>query len=157
MRVAIIVYSLTGNSLKVAQAVGDRLGVPLCRLLAPNVRMGPFAMVRLGMAALFHQTTPVSLDCPGLADCDAVILASPVWAGRVSVPMQSWLAHTPALPPCVGLILTGGAVAPAAALFNSFARLAKVAPVARLYAGEQALKRGEIAPLVTAFCAALPK
>ncbi len=155
MRTAIIVYSLTGNTRRVADAVAKRLAAEVSVVVAPQVRPGNFSIFRWGMAAWLGLPTPVSLNGPGAAGFDAVVLAAPVWAGRVAVPMRAWLHTGPVLPARIGLVMTGGAASQSARPFADFARFAKATPKAQLYLSEKAMTSGKIDAEVAAFCAAL--
>ncbi len=155
MRTAIIIYSLTGNTRRVADAIARRLAAEVSVVVAPQVRPGNFSIFRWGMAAWLGLPTPVSLNGPGAAGFDAVVLAAPVWAGRLAVPMRAWLQLRPALPARVGLILTGGAPSQSARPFADFARFAGAVPRAQLYLSEKAIASGKIDVEVEAFCAAL--
>lgn len=155
MRTAIITYSMTGHTRQVAEAVATRLGVRVTEILAPRVTQGNFTIFRWGMAAVLGWSTPVSLAGPGLEGCDAVILAAPIWAGQVAVPMRSWLARGPALPGTLGLILTGGAPTQSGRPFDQFTRLSRGTPKATLYVGEADLTPStgpRLTAQIAAFC-----
>jgi len=155
MRTAVIVYSLTGNTRRVAEAVAARMGAEVSAIVAPGVRPGFLSIFRWGMATLLRLPTPVSLTGPGATGSDVAILAAPVWAGRIAVPMRCWLAQNPVLPTRLGLILTGGAPAQSSLPFDDFAKAARAVPVAKLYISAKAAA-GTIDPaLIEAFCADL--
>jgi hypothetical protein len=156
MRAGVVVYSLSGNTLRVAGMVAQAMAASLGRIEAPDVRPGRLAMLRLGFAALFGGRAGVGLDGAGLAGCDLGILAAPVWAGRVAVPMRSWLQARPVLPPRLALVMTGGAATNDAA-FADFERRAGRRAVARLYLAEASLRDGSAAAAVAAFCAGLER
>ena len=152
MVAAIVVYSNTGNTRRVAEAVGKSLAVPVASLLAPMVKPTPWAVLRLGFATLFGGTTPVQLQGANPAGAELVVLAAPVWAGRLSVPMRSWLATHPALPERVALVMTGGAPTVSPNAFADFASHAGRKPVATFYASEAEVKAGTFTAACEAFC-----
>jgi hypothetical protein len=152
MVAAIVVYSNTGNTWRVAEAVAMRLGATLATVRAPEVRPTPLAMFRLGFATLFGGVTPVQLQGPDHSSADLLILAAPVWAGRVAVPMRSWLATRPPLAARVALVMTGGASKASATAFADFAKHAGVTPVTTLYVSEAEAKARNFAPACDRFC-----
>ncbi|MEI6098968.1 MAG: hypothetical protein WCS20_11850 [Alphaproteobacteria bacterium] len=152
MITAVVVYSNTGNTRLVADAIADRLGVVVTVLVADQVQPTPWAILRLGFAVLFGGTTPVRIVGPDPAGADLVVLAAPVWAGRLAVPMRSWLATKPALPKRVALVMTGGAPAPSSRAMPDFADHAGCKPVATLYASEAQMASGGYATACDTFC-----
>ena len=152
MVTTILVYSLTGNTAIVAQALAERLGAGVANLVAPKVKATPLAVLRLGYATLFGGKTPVQLQGPDPTRADLLILAAPVWAGRLSVPMRTWLAGHPALPRRVALVMTGGNPAPSTTALADFAARAGVTPLATLYLSEARIKTGDFAADCASFC-----
>ncbi len=152
---AIVVYSNTGNTRRVVEAVALQLGATLTTVQAPEVRPTPFAIFRLGFATLFGGVTPVQLQGPDYTKSDLLILAAPVWAGRVAVPMRSWLATRPPLGPRVALVMTGGAPAASATAFADFAKRAGITPEASLYVSEAAAKADTFGASCDRFCSQL--
>ena len=132
-----------------------KLNATLATLRAPEVRPTPLAVFRLGFATLFGGGTPVQVQGPPLTPADLLILAAPVWAGRVAVPMRSWLATRPPLAARVALVMTGGAPTASATVFADFAKRAGVTPVAPRYVSEAAAKGGNFAAACGRFCSQL--
>jgi hypothetical protein len=155
MKIAVLVYSNTGNTRRVADAIAARIGIEVAVLVAPQVRPSAWSILRLGYATLFGGTTPVELRGPDPTRADLLVLAAPVWAGRLSVPMRSWLATRPRLPARVALVMTGGAPVPAANTFGDFAKHAGVTPVARLYVSEAEVKADAYSAACDRFCTQL--
>ncbi|NJM82793.1 MAG: flavodoxin family protein [Tabrizicola sp.] len=155
MKVAVVVYSLTGNTRVVAQAVAARLGAPLVTLLAPALRPHAGATFTLGFRTFFLPRTSVQLDRPLPEELDLVVLAAPVWAGRVAFPMRVWLRSAPRLPQSCALVMTGGAPKESAAAMEDFAQCAGRPVAARLYADDSSIRSGQPLPQVESFCGGL--
>ncbi len=152
MSVAVLVSSISGNTRSVAEAVASGLGATLTALEAPAVRPRFWSVISLGYAALFGGSTPVTLSGPDPTTADLIVLAAPVWAGRLSVPMRSWLATRPALPRRVALIMTGDAADGNPNALSDFAKHVGLTPEATLYVASDRVKAGSFAPDVAAFC-----
>ena len=155
MTTVIVCYSLTGRTRKVCAALAGRLGAEMVEIEAPAVRGGVWGMLRWGFAALRGRRTEIRAAVPTLAPGDTLILGAQVWAGRVSVPMRTWLEEAPALPRRVALVLTSGDTRFPERGFAQFAELCEQAPVARLHVSQAAADRGDFAPDLDRFCAAL--
>lgn len=155
MATVIVFYSLTGRTRKVCAALVERLGAEVAEIEAPKVRPGVWSMVRWGWAAMRDRRTLIQARVPAFDTGDTVILAAQVWAGRVSVPMRSWLDTAPPLPERVALVLTSGDKRFPQAAFDRFAMLTDRAPVARLHVSRADADAGLFTPQIDAFCKAL--
>lgn len=153
MTTQVLAYSLTGNSRKVAQDVARALAADYHEITAPGpARPGFWSILRLGFAALFHREARITVPQVDWAGAGLVVLATPVWAGRVSVPMRQWLEGRPPLPARVAFIVTSGSPERPDAVFDELVRLAGRSPVATLHLSEAALKAPGYAAAVDAFC-----
>ena len=157
MSVSVLVSSVTGTTLAVARAVVLDLGASLTVLEAPKVRPRLWSVVSLGYATLFGGSTPVTLSGPDPTGAGLIVLAAPVWAGRLSVPMRSWLAGHPALPARIALVMTGDDPKGNPGALADFARHAGVRPLATLYLGSGQVRAASFGPQVAAFCQKLRK
>ncbi len=155
MGTVILVYSLSGNTRRVAEAIATRLSATISVLQAPKVKPSVLAVVRLGFATLFGGTTPVLVQGPEPTRADLLILAGPVWAGRLNVPMRSWLAAHPVLPARVALVMTGGQPTVSTPAFADFAARAGVTPVATLYVSEAEATADTFGAACNRFCGQL--
>ena len=156
MTTEVLAYSLTGNTRRVAGDVAAGLGAQLHEIAAPGpAKPGLWAILRLGFAAIFHRRSQITVPPVDWAGADLLVLATPVWAGRVSVPMRQWLETGPALPARVALVVTSGDPRRPDAVFAEFARLTGRDPVATLHLGEAALKGDSYAHAVGSFVQAI--
>jgi hypothetical protein len=151
----IVFYSLTGRTRAVCGALTGRLGAVAVEIAAPLVRPGLWAMLRWGYAALSGGHTPVRARPIAFAPGDTLILGAQVWAGRVSVPMRSWLAAAPPLPPRVALVLTSGDARFPDRAFDQLAALCDRAPVARLHVAQADADAGTFDAGIESFVQAL--
>ncbi|MBI1416100.1 MAG: hypothetical protein GC146_02655 [Limimaricola sp.] len=152
----VLCYSWSERTARVAAAVAAELAVEMDRIVAPRVRAGGlWGMLVWGRAARAGADTPVEVPPVDWPRFGALVLAAPVWAGRVAVPMASFLRAHPALPPRLGLVMTGADPRRPAGAFADFARLAGREPLATLYVARARVERGDFAPDIAEFCAAL--
>ncbi len=89
-----VYYSRTGQTEALMQEIAQELGgCEMVKLSDGIDRSGIFGWLRSGMDAMARHIPPVEkpeTNLP-LADYDLVIIGSPVWAGRCSSPVRSFL------------------------------------------------------------------
>lgn len=86
-------YSRTGNTKKAIQEIAEVLGAEVVEIRDDVERSGWKGYLRCGMDAMKKTTQPLAdfkTEKP-LADYRLVILATPVWAGRCSSVMRTFL------------------------------------------------------------------
>lgn len=105
---AIICYSLTGHTEKLAQRLADSLDARLLRVQSDRYRRGLLGYLRAGYDSLRRSYPPVTADIPDLSDCGTVIFCAPVWAGRPATPIRAVMAGRRDWPARIGLVLTSG-------------------------------------------------
>lgn len=93
MNTAIVYYSMGGNTAWAAGRLAERLGAELIavrpRRAYPD--RGARKFLRGGRAALFGVTPALEPYDFDAARYDRVILGTPLWAGRISPPLRSFL------------------------------------------------------------------
>ena len=88
-----IYYSRTGNTKKAMEEIASALDAELAELRDGVDRSGWKGWLRCGLDAMRKSTRPVAPveTARPLGDYRLVILGTPVWAGRCSAPMRSFL------------------------------------------------------------------
>ena len=79
MRVLVVYYSWQGHTGRVAKALSDLLGAGLVRI-EPVSESG---MMGKAFGAMFGKRSPIRPCKTDLSDVDFLVLASPVWAGKI--------------------------------------------------------------------------
>lgn len=88
-----IYYSRTGNTRKAMEEIGEALGAEVVRITDGAARSGWRGWLRCGLDAMGKDTVPLETfetDRP-LEQYRLVILGTPVWAGRCSSVMRTFL------------------------------------------------------------------
>lgn len=96
---AIVYYSRTGTSRKVAEALAARTGWPLAEVADATSRAGLPGDLRCVVDALLRRRVAYRYGGPPLQECDHVVVIAPVWIGRLAAPMRSFLAASAASKP----------------------------------------------------------
>ena len=86
-------YSRTGSTEKLIREIAQELGCEMFKLDDGVDRSGVKGWLRSGMQAMSRKLTPVKLPKTTLplSVYDLVIIGTPVWAGRCSAPVRSFL------------------------------------------------------------------
>lgn len=93
----VIVYSRTGNTLKLAQAVQKATGADFLQLEIEKSYAAAYSdMVYLARSEkLSHTRREIKTKIPDLSGYDAIYLGTPYWWGGLSVPMWTFLSDHP--------------------------------------------------------------
>lgn len=92
-KILCIYYSRTGHTEKLMQEVAQALDCELVKLEDEVRRSGPAGWILCGLHAVSRKVPPIKplhTKRP-LKDYDLVIIGTPVWAGRCSAPVRSFL------------------------------------------------------------------
>lgn len=87
----VVVYSRTGHTRRVGAEIASRLGCTLAEIREPRARQGLLGALRSGYEAVFARTPAIEPLRENLRDFGVVAVGTPVWAGRVSAPVRSFL------------------------------------------------------------------
>jgi hypothetical protein len=94
MRVLIALYSRSGRTRAMAQALGEALDAPVVEITDARARIrGVAGFVEATFGALLGRLPALAVGAPDPSRYDLVIAAAPVWLGRLANPMRSWLAQ----------------------------------------------------------------
>jgi len=110
-RIHLAAFSLTGNT---RQAVDD-----LVRLLDEPVtsevitprnppRMSRFGFMRMGWGAWRGAAWPVEAPTAPAATAAILVVATPIWSGRLPPPVRGWLGRTVGFRPALAVLITHG-------------------------------------------------
>lgn len=127
----VVYYSRTGITQAVASRIAAECGCDIDPIRETRTRRGLPGYLRSGYEALAGKLPPIESPARNPADYQLVILGTPVWAGRVSAPMRSYLhANAARLPRVAAFCTMGGSGGDK--VLDEIAALCGKAPVARL-------------------------
>lgn len=95
MKTTIVYYSLSGNVRFAAEAAAKELGAQLLALEPDKVypEKGIRKLLAGGKSAVMGDTPPLKPYSFRPEECDRVLLATPIWAGRITPPLKSFLTE----------------------------------------------------------------
>lgn len=95
MKTLIVYYSRTGNTQAACQALQKELGCDILEIRDLKNREGGWGFFTAALGSMFNTHTKIDPDHTDLASYDAVIISSPVWAGRPAAAIRTFIAqHT---------------------------------------------------------------
>lgn len=94
-RILVVFYSRSGTTAEFAGRVAAELEGDCERLQDVEFlrRLGPIGFVRSILDVVFRRPAHLQPMTHTLADYDVVLVGTPVWAGRASTPVSTWLSQ----------------------------------------------------------------
>lgn len=91
MKTLVVYYSRTGTTKKVAEFISSKLNCDLEEIVDVKSRKGVVGWLRSGMEATTNKNASINESKYDLASYDLVIVGTPIWNGRISSPMRTYL------------------------------------------------------------------
>ena len=104
MQTLIVTYSRTGTTMRAVQALADLLGAEIAQIHCRRY-VGRLGAVLAVFDSLLRRRPSIEVRQIAKAP-ELMVLAAPVWVGRVAAPLVAFLAKGPKLPARVALLLT---------------------------------------------------
>ncbi len=89
-KVLVVFYSRDGHTKRVAEIIADALNADIDKIEDKKSRKGLIGFIRAGYDATRGKTTDISFS-KDPADYDVVILGGPVWNGKVTPAIRTYL------------------------------------------------------------------
>ncbi len=154
MKALVVWFSRTGTTRKVARTIVERTGWDAEELVEDRSRRGPLGWLRSVYDAKRGVPARLRPATKDVAAYDLVVVGTPIWAGRVSSPIATYLrAHAAALPRVALFVTFGGSKDDD--VLCELARLAGRAPQARLAVRAAEVEQDRYLPAVDGFLATL--
>lgn len=116
-RTAVVVYSRTGHSTRVARRLANAMSATLIELEAPAYGPGALGYMRAGFDSLRNAEGLPQRDIPSVSEFTSVVLCGPVWTSYPATPLRTFLRESRDLPRSISLFLTSGDHSPAGKAF----------------------------------------
>lgn len=131
-RTLVVFHSRSGTTRRVASAIAESLKTDIDEIVDLKKRSGLFGYLGAGRDAWRRSLTPIGEPAKDPAGYELVIVGTPVWVGRMSSPVRSYLDRYKGRFGAVGFFCTCGGKNDEAALFADMAEEAGCAPRAVL-------------------------
>ena len=105
-KVLVVVYSWTGTSRRLGESLASAQRWTLAEIHDAVSGRGNFRCI---LDSLLRRRPAIRYEGPDPRDFDAVVLVSPIWAGRLAGPMRSFVRdHAPGLKRVAAISVMGG-------------------------------------------------
>lgn len=156
-RALIVSFSRTGETRKVADLVADSLEAEKTESINEITRRtGPLGYLRSAWEALAGISPSISPIQNDPAEFDVVVLATPVWVGKMSSPMRTYLLKMESRLPRVAFLVTEGGSGGHRVLLEMRDMIRKI-PLAEIVLTEDEIKQAGHFSKIKAFCEQLSK
>lgn len=153
-RTLVVYYSRSGNTRRVARAIAAGLQADIEELADPMERQGRWGYLRCTFEALFARPVRLRALAHDPGAYDLVIVGTPVWVGRPSSVVRTFLERYRHRLPGVAFFITHGGSARERVL-ATMTELAGSYPVATMAVRERDVRCGDVDGLVDRFVVAL--
>ncbi|MBC7100555.1 flavodoxin [Methanothermobacter tenebrarum] len=91
MKTLVVYYSRTGNTQKIAKKIASEIGCDIEEIEDTQNRSGIIGFLRSAYQAIRGKDTKLKPYNKNPQDYDLVIIGTPIWGGRPSVPISTYL------------------------------------------------------------------
>jgi len=106
VKTLIVFYSNTGNTSKLAKIIGDKLDGETLEIKDQRNRNGLIGFLRAGFDAVTSNVTIIENFNLELSEYDLVIIGTPIWAGRLTPAIRTFLIGNSEVLPEVAFFTT---------------------------------------------------
>jgi len=92
LKTLVVYYTRTGNTKFIAERVARGLGAETEEVIDERNRRGPIGFLRSGYESTRGLTTKIRETREDPRSYDLVVVGTPVWNGRPSSPIRTWLS-----------------------------------------------------------------
>jgi len=109
-KILILYYSRTGNTRMTCEALQKELNAQLIEVKDLTDRSGSWGGLTGMLNTLFNMETGIDPEHPDLSSCSTIILASPLWAGKLTPAIRTLIARNKFENKKVIIFTTGNAI-----------------------------------------------
>ena len=91
MKTLLVYYSRTGNTRMIANAISESIECDLEEIVEKDKRKGIIGYIKSGYQASRGHVNHIEDSKYDISDYDLVIIGTPVWASKMSVPVRTYL------------------------------------------------------------------
>jgi flavodoxin len=151
MRTVVAYYSRTGNTRFVAEEIAEQLNADLCEVVDKKSRKGKLIFLTGGFAALRKKLTEIEVTKP-VDDYELVVVGSPVWAGRITPAIRTFLSQNDFSDKKMAVFVTLGGDKPEKSLESMKEAIVPKVPVGELAIINNLENKAEAKQQITEWC-----
>jgi flavodoxin len=92
MKTIVVYYSLTGATEFAAKKIQGQLNADLCEVLDKKHKQGKLIYLKGGAASIREKLTEIEVT-KSIEDYDVVVVGSPIWAGKITPAIRTFLSQ----------------------------------------------------------------
>jgi flavodoxin len=140
MNALIVYYSRSGKTKQIGESIAQALGCETEELVDTQKRSGVFGFIKSGRQAMQKKMTTLQPLQKDVSSYDLVVIGTPMWASRMSVPVFTFLNQNKDKLPDVSFFLTSGGTDKEATVFTAMEQICGKKPKTTLAVSEQQFK-----------------
>ena len=108
MKTLVVYYSRTGNTKMIAETISESLDCDIEEIVDKEKRGGILGYLKSGYEASRNKLSIIEDPKHDLSKYDLLIVGTPVWAGKMSVPIRTYLHQNMEKIPLLACFCTAG-------------------------------------------------
>jgi flavodoxin len=92
LKFLVVYYSLTGSTEFAAKKIAQQLDADLCEVLDKKHKQGKLIYLKGGSSAMREKLTKIEVS-KSIEDYDFIVVGSPVWAGKITPAIRTFLSQ----------------------------------------------------------------
>jgi flavodoxin len=93
MKILVVFYSRSGNTKKIAESISESLDCDIEEIVDTEKRGGIFGYIKSGYEAFRGKLSKIEDPKNDVSQYDLVIIGTPVWAGKMAVPVRTYITQ----------------------------------------------------------------
>lgn len=150
MKTLVIFYSRTGSTRHIAESISQMLDCDMEEIIDLKSRSGVLGFLSACIDALFKKCTHIKKAKEQVEAYDLVIIGTPIWVGRLSSPVRTYLSQNFEHFKKIAFFCSKG-TKDKGIYFDEMEKLAGIKPIASLQVREDDVRNEEYIPKVEAF------
>lgn len=94
MKKLVVYYSRTGNTKQIGEEIATALGADLDEIVDQKSRKGPIGWLKSGRDAIRQTLTDITVQ-KSPEDYDMIIIGTPIWSGKMTPAVRTYLTNYP--------------------------------------------------------------
>jgi len=150
MKTLVVYYSRTGITKRIAEEISNLINCDVEELVDKENRSGIIGYIKSGYEAARNKKTQIETPKHDIANYDLLIIGTPVWAGKMAVPIKTYIDQNMDKIPNMACFCTCGSSGIEGTL-KGIAESAKVTPLASFGLKSSEIKSGSYSSVIEKF------
>ena len=150
MKTLVVYYSRTGITKRIAEEISQSINCDVEEIKDRENRSGIIGYIKSGYEAARNKLPEIEASTYDLTNYELLIIGTPVWAGKMAVPVKAYIEQNRNKIPNLACFCTCGGSGIEGTL-NGIAETAKVTPLASFGLKSSEIKSGSYSSVIEQF------